>query len=94
MLWDYPEKRPVDVYKPFFNGPWLLKQCKVLDVKFLLFYEHRDSTYIHSDWKSYDVLDKMLDSRSFTLEKKFGIYPHQIFVIGYSQNPDYASRRR
>lgn len=25
-LWDYPEKEPVDVYKPVFNETWLIEQ--------------------------------------------------------------------
>jgi 4-amino-4-deoxy-L-arabinose transferase-like glycosyltransferase len=89
-LWDYPEKKPVDVYKPIFNEAWLIEQCKVLDVKFLLLYEHGDRTYFQSDWKSYDVLEAMFDSGSFTLEKKFGTYPHQIFVIRYLPIPEHT----
>jgi 4-amino-4-deoxy-L-arabinose transferase-like glycosyltransferase len=89
-LWDYPEKKPVDVYKPVFNETWLIGQCKTLDVKFLLLYEHGGMTYFQSDWKSYDVLDKMLNSGSFTLERTFGTYPHQIFVIRYLPSPENA----
>lgn len=59
-LWDYPEKRPVDVYKPVFNETWLIEQCKTLDVKFLLLHEYGNMNYFLSDWKSIDVLDKML----------------------------------
>jgi hypothetical protein len=84
-LWDYPEKA-ADVYTPIFNEAWLIEQCKVLDVKFLLLYEHGDNTYYQSDLKSYDVLEAMFDSGSFTLEKKFGTYPHQIFVIRFTNS--------
>ena len=48
-LWDYPEKRPVDVYKPVFNETEFIEHCKTLDVKFLLLYEHGNMTYFQSD---------------------------------------------
>ena len=89
-LWDYPEKKPVDVYKPVFNETWLIEQCKTLDVKFLLLYEHDDMTYFQSDWKSIDALDEMLDSWKFTLEKTFGTYTRQIFVIRYLPIPEHT----
>ncbi len=90
LLWDYPEEKPVDVYKPVFDEAWLIEQCEALDVKFLLLYEHGDMTYFESDWKSIDALEAMLDSGSFTLEKKFGAYPRQIFVIRYLPNPEHT----
>jgi len=84
-LWDYPEE-PVDVYKPVFNETWLIERCKILNVKYLMLYEHGNVTYFQSDWKSYDVLDKMLNSGSFTLERIFGSYPHHIFIIRFLPN--------
>jgi len=84
-LWEYPED-PVDVYKPVFNETVLIEHCETLNVKFLLLYEHGDATYFQSDLKSYDVLDKMLNSGSFTLERTFGSYPHQIFIIRFLPN--------
>ena len=84
-LWEYPED-PADVYKPVFNETLLIAQCKTLNVKFLLLYEHGDTTYFQSDWKSYDVLDMMLNSGSFTLERTFGSYPHSIFIIRFLPN--------
>jgi len=85
-LWDYPEE-PVDVYKPVFNEALLIEQCKTLNVKFLLLYEHGNVTYFQSDWKSYDVIDNLLNSGSFTLERTFGSYPHSIFIIQFLTNP-------
>jgi len=84
-LWNYPEKA-VDVYKPVFNQTFLTERCTILNVKYLMLYEHGNITYFQSDWKSYDVLHKMLDSGSFTLERMFGSYPHHIFIIRFLPN--------
>jgi 4-amino-4-deoxy-L-arabinose transferase-like glycosyltransferase len=81
-LWEYPED-PADVYKPVFNEAVLIQQCKTLNAKFLLLYEHGDATYFQSDWKSGDVIDNLLNSGSFTLERMFGSYPHRIFIIRF-----------
>jgi hypothetical protein len=90
LLWNYSEEKPVDVYKPVFDEAWLIEQREALDVKFLLLYEHGDMIYFESDWKSIDALEEMLDSGSFTLEKNFGAYRRQIFVIRYLPNPEHT----
>lgn len=82
-LWYYPEY-PVDVYKPEFNQTLLIEQCSTLNVKYLFLYEHGNSTYFESDWKSSDVLHLLINSGSFTLEKTFGNYPHSIFILRFS----------
>ncbi len=71
----------------------MIEQSKVLDVKCLLLYEYGDRINYQSDWKSYNVLEAMFDSGSFTLEKMFGTYPQQIVVIRYSLSPDNTLRR-
>ncbi|MCW4014857.1 MAG: glycosyltransferase family 39 protein [Candidatus Bathyarchaeota archaeon] len=85
-LWYYPEY-PVDVYEPVFNGTYLIEQCSSLNVKYLFLYEHGNTTYFQSEWKASDVLDKVLTSGSFTLEKTFGNSPYRISVIRFSPNP-------
>jgi hypothetical protein len=81
-LWEYPED-PVDVYKPVFNEAVLIQQRKTLNSKFLLLYEHGNVTYFQSDWKSGDVIDNLLNSGNFTLERIFGSYAHRIFIIRF-----------
>ncbi len=88
-LWDYPEE-PVDVYKPLFNRTLLIEQCKRLNVRFLLLYEYANVTYFQSNWTSYDVIDNLINSGNFTLERRFGNYPHRIFIIKYLTTPEYA----
>ncbi len=84
-LLTYPEDA-VDAYKPVFNGTWLIERCEALNVKYLLLYEHGNVTYYQSDWKSYDVLDMMLDTGSFTLETEFGSYPRHIYMLRFLSN--------
>jgi len=81
-LWPYPEN-PVDVYEPVFNETLLIEQCEASNVKYLLLYEHGNITYFKSDWKSYDVLDMMLDSGSFSKEKELGSYPRRIYIMRF-----------
>ena len=76
----------VDAYTPVFNGTWLIERCEALNVKYLLLYEHGNVTYYQSDWKSYDVLDMILDTGSFTLETEFGSYPRHIFILRFLSN--------
>ena len=84
-LWTYPEN-PADAYKPTFNETLLIERCDASNVKYLLLYEHHDVTYFESDEKSYDVLDMMLNSGSFSKETEFGNYPRRIFIIRFLSN--------
>ncbi len=81
-LWPYPEN-PADAYKPVFNETLLVEQCEASNVKYLLLYEHGNITYFESDWKSYDVLNMMLDSGSFSKETEFGSYPRRIYIMQF-----------
>jgi hypothetical protein len=83
VLWPYPDT-PADAYKPDLNETFLIESCKATNVKYLLLYEHGDITYFDSDWKSYDVFDRLINSGSFTMETSFGIYPRQITVLGFT----------
>jgi hypothetical protein len=81
-LWEYPED-PADVYTPIFDETVLIEQCERLNAKFLLLYENGDKTYFQSDLKSYDALDRLVDSGSFTLKETFGSSPQRVFVIRF-----------
>ena len=88
-LWDYPE-RVIDVHTPIFKEACLIEQYKVLDVKFLVVYEHGDRIYYQSDWKSYNILEAMFDSGSLTpgenvwnlasIDSRYSIF-HQFLII-------------
>ncbi len=84
-LWAYPEN-PVDAYKPTYNETLLIERCEASDAKYLLLYEHCNSTYFESELTSQRVLDMMVDSGSFSKETEFGDYPHRIFILQFLSN--------
>lgn len=84
-VWPYPLDA-ADSYKPSFNETELIEECNSSSVKYLLLYEHGNMTYFESDWKSYDVLDMLISSGSFTKEAEFGEYPRRITVIQFTPN--------
>ena len=83
-LWAYPEA-PADVYKPVFNETLLIEGCETLDMKYLFLYEYGNSTYFQSELRADNILDILLTSGSFTLEKTFGSQPRRIFIIQFLQ---------
>jgi len=81
----YPEL-PVDAYKPSFNFTWLIENSETRNVKYLLLYEHGNITFYESDLKSHDVLEAMLDTNRFVVEKEFGTFPRHIYVLRFLSN--------
>jgi 4-amino-4-deoxy-L-arabinose transferase-like glycosyltransferase len=81
----YPELA-VDAYKPSFNFTWLIERSEVLDVKYLLLFEHGNITYYESDLRSQDILDTMLDTQRFVVEKDFGTHPRRIYILRFLLN--------
>jgi len=84
-LWHYPEKA-ADAYKPALNETWLIERCEASNVKYLLLYEHGDINYFDSDWKSYYVLHRLINSGRFTFETAFGDYPRRVIIIRFMPN--------
>jgi hypothetical protein len=85
-VWPYPTY-PVDSYKPSLNETFLIEECAESNVKYLMLYEHGNITYFDSDWKSYYVLDRLINSGNFTKETEFGAYPRRITVLQFTPNP-------
>ncbi|MGD2066205.1 MAG: hypothetical protein PVI43_03435, partial [Candidatus Bathyarchaeota archaeon] len=81
-LWEYPEK-PVDVYKTLFNETELIEYCEILHIKYLMLYEYGDMTFFQSELTSNNILEIMLNTGSFSVEKEFGSFPHRIFVLRF-----------
>jgi 4-amino-4-deoxy-L-arabinose transferase-like glycosyltransferase len=81
----YPEL-PVDAYVPDFNVSWLIESSEDLHVKYLLLFEHGNITFYQSELNSQKVLDIMLDTEQFVVEKEFGTFPHRIFIIRFISN--------
>jgi len=81
----YPEL-PVDAYKPSFNFTWLIENSETRNVKYLLLFEHGNITFYESDLKAHDVLDAMLDTNRFVVEKEFGSFPRHIYVLRFLSN--------
>ena len=81
----YPEN-PADAYKPVLNETWLIEWCEASNVKYLLLYEHGDINYFDSDWKSYYIKDRLVNSGRFTFETAFGDYPRRIMIIRFMPN--------
>jgi 4-amino-4-deoxy-L-arabinose transferase-like glycosyltransferase len=84
-VWPYPEQ-PVDVYKPSFNETFLIEKCEGSNVNYLMLYEHGNITYYDSNWKSYYVLDRLIESGNFTVDEVFGVYPRRITVLQFTPN--------
>jgi 4-amino-4-deoxy-L-arabinose transferase-like glycosyltransferase len=78
----YPEL-PVDAYKPSFNYTDLIELCKKDTVKYLMLFELGNITFYDSDLRYQDVLDDMLATNRFTIEKEFGTFPRQIYVLRF-----------
>jgi 4-amino-4-deoxy-L-arabinose transferase-like glycosyltransferase len=83
----YPEL-PVDAYMPVFNVTWLIESSEALNVKYLLLYEHGNITFFQSELTSHDVLETMLDTKNFVVEKEFGSFPRRIFILRFCQIPE------
>ncbi len=81
----YPELA-VDAYKPSFNFTWLIESSETLNVKYLLLFEHGNITFYESDLRSHDVLETMLDTKRFVIEKEFGTFPRRIFILRFLSN--------
>jgi hypothetical protein len=81
----YPEL-PVDAYKPSFNYTDLIELCKNDTVKYLMLFELGNITFYDSDVRSQDVLDAMLATNRFTVEKEFGTFPRRIYVLRFLSN--------
>ncbi|MEJ2241267.1 MAG: hypothetical protein P8Y18_03885 [Candidatus Bathyarchaeota archaeon] len=81
-LWEYPEK-PVDVYKTFFNETELIENCEILHVKYLMLYEYGDMKFFESELTSNNILEIILDTGSFSIEKEIGSFPHRIFILRF-----------
>jgi len=81
----YPELA-VDAYKPSFNFTWLIESSETLNVKYLLLFEHGNITFYESDLRSHDVLEAMLDTDRFVIEKEFGSFPRRIYVLRFLSN--------
>ena len=81
----YPELA-VDAYEPSFNFTWLIESSEVSNVKYLLLFEHGNITYYESDLKSHDVLEAMLDTDRFVVEKEFGTFPRRIYILRFLSN--------
>jgi len=81
----YPE-RPVDAYTPLFNVTWLIESSETLNVKYLLLYEHGNLTFFQSELTSQTVLETMLNTNRFVVEKEFGSFPRQIFILRFLSN--------
>jgi 4-amino-4-deoxy-L-arabinose transferase-like glycosyltransferase len=81
----YPELA-VDAYKPSFNFTWLIESSETLNVKYLLLFEHGNITYYESDLRSQDVLEAMLDTDRFVVEKEIGTFPRRIYILRFLLN--------
>jgi len=81
-IWPYPE-RAADAYKPELNETFLISRCEAANVKFLLLYEHGDITYFDSEWKSYYVFDRLINSGRFVFDRLFGEYPRRVIVLQF-----------
>jgi len=81
----YPELA-VDAYEPSFNFTWLIESSEALNVKYLLLFEQGDITFYKSDLRSHDVLEAMLDTDRFVVEKEFGTFPRRIFILRFLSN--------
>ncbi len=81
-LWDYPEK-PVDVYKTLFNETELIEYCEILNIKYLMLYEYGDMKFFQSELTSNNILEIILNTGSFSVEKEFGSFPHRIFILRF-----------
>jgi hypothetical protein len=81
----YPELA-VDAYKPDFNYTFLIETSEAINVKYLLLFEHGNITYYDSDLRYSDVLNAMLDTNRFTVEKELGTSPRRIFILRFLSN--------
>lgn len=81
-LWDYPEE-PVDVYKTLFNETELIEYCEILNIKYLMLYEYGDMKFFQSEMTSNNILEIIINTGSFSVEKEFGSYPHRIYILQF-----------
>jgi len=81
----YPELA-VDAYKPSFNFTWLIETSEEMNVKYLLLFEHGNITFYETDLRSQDVLEAMLDTDRFVVEKEFGTFPRRIYILRFLSN--------
>ena len=81
----YPELA-VDAYKPSFNFTWLIESSETLNVKYLLLFEHGNITFYQSELRSHDVLETMLETNRFVVEKEFGSFPRRIYILRFLSN--------
>lgn len=78
----YPEL-PVDAYMPLFNCTWLIENSEELNVKYLMLYEYGNITFFQSELKSQNILETMLGTENFSLERNFGSFPRRVFIIRF-----------
>lgn len=83
--WQYPEL-PVDAYKPDFNVSVLIENSTVMNVKYLMIFEIVNHTYFQSELTASDVIEMMLDTKHFVIEKQFGTSPPWIDIIRFVPN--------
>ena len=81
----YPELA-IDAYKPSFNFTYLIEDCEVRNVKYLLLFEHGNVPYCDPEWRAQDVLDSVLDTGRFEVEMEFGTTPRRIYIIRFLKN--------
>ena len=81
----YPDL-PVDAYMPEFNYTYLIETSEAINVKYLLLFEHGNITYYDSDLRYSDVLNAMLHTNRFTVEKELGTSPRRIFILRFISN--------
>ena len=88
-LLQYPEK-PADVYASVPNERMLLlglnvlvKRLEALNVKYLVLVESGNELYFNSTIRSSDVLESMLYTEQFVLEREFGIFPRRVFILRF-----------
>jgi hypothetical protein len=64
----------------------LIKTSEAINVKYLLLFEHGNITYYDSNLRYSDVLNAMLDTNRFTVEKELGTSPRRIFILRFLSN--------
>jgi 4-amino-4-deoxy-L-arabinose transferase-like glycosyltransferase len=78
----YPELA-VDAYKPSFNFTYLIETSETENVKYLMLFEHGNITFYETDLRSQNVLEAMLDTDRFVVEKEFGTFPRRIYILRF-----------
>lgn len=78
----YPELA-ADAYKPSFNFTYLIETSEKTNVKYLMLFEHGNITFYETDLRSHDVLEAMLETERFVVEKEFGTFPRRIYILRF-----------